>query len=166
MVCCVFPTARDDRYNAVKTLLCAQYPIPSQMINAKTIGHPGKLRSVVQKIALQMNCKLGGEAWSVKVNQKIRQFKIKLFQFVFSQDPDGHDDGVRSGRLSRSHQARPVRPWLCRFDEPADDQVVQPSQVSSGRRRNDRLAQGVLAGIAAKVLRGNKLCLNFVFFIF
>ena len=66
----IFPTPRDDRYSAVKTLCCAQAALPSQMINFKTISNPGKLRSVAQKIAMQVNCKLGGELWAVHIPMK------------------------------------------------------------------------------------------------
>lgn len=66
----IFPTARDDRYAAVKTLCTAQSAIPSQMMNSKTISNPGKLRSVVQKIVLQINCKMGGELWAVNIPTK------------------------------------------------------------------------------------------------
>ena len=37
------------------------------MINARTISQQQKLRSVTQKIALQINCKLGGELWAVEI---------------------------------------------------------------------------------------------------
>ena len=37
------------------------------MINARTISQQNKLRSVTQKIALQINCKLGGELWALDV---------------------------------------------------------------------------------------------------
>ncbi len=37
------------------------------MINAKTISQVNKLRSVTQKIALQVNFKLGGEMWSMDI---------------------------------------------------------------------------------------------------
>jgi len=67
LVVTVFPTSRDDRYNAVKKLCCVDNPVPSQVILARTIGNQDKLRSVTQKIALQINCKLGGELWSVKI---------------------------------------------------------------------------------------------------
>ncbi|XP_035226356.1 piwi-like protein Ago3 [Stegodyphus dumicola] len=67
IVVVVFPTPRDDRYSAVKKLCCIEMPIPSQAINLKTISDVRKLRSVVQKIALQMNCKLGGELWSIHI---------------------------------------------------------------------------------------------------
>ena len=38
-----------------------------QMINFRTIRDQKKLRSVVQKIVLQINAKLGGELWAVKI---------------------------------------------------------------------------------------------------
>lgn len=37
------------------------------MIIGKTIGDPKKLRSVVQKISLQINAKLGGELWRLSI---------------------------------------------------------------------------------------------------
>ncbi|XP_065176641.1 piwi-like protein 1 [Sycon ciliatum] len=70
MVVSIFPTKRDDRYNAVKKLCCVESPVPSQCINTRTIGDARKLRSVTQKIALQMNCKMGGELWAVEMPVK------------------------------------------------------------------------------------------------
>lgn len=37
------------------------------MINSRTLKNEAKNRSIVQKIALQMNCKLGGTLWAVKI---------------------------------------------------------------------------------------------------
>lgn len=37
------------------------------MINARTLANEDKARAIVQKIALQMNCKLGGALWSIKI---------------------------------------------------------------------------------------------------
>nr|AQV09903.1 argonaute 3 isoform 1 [Aeolosoma viride]AQV09904.1 argonaute 3 isoform 2 [Aeolosoma viride] len=67
LVVCVFNTARDDRYSAVKKVCCVDCPVPSQMINAKTIKAGPKLRSVTQKVLLQMNCKTGGELWALDI---------------------------------------------------------------------------------------------------
>jgi len=67
LVVTIFPTSRDDRYNAIKKLCCVESPVPSQVIISKTIGKPKSLRSVVQKIVLQINCKLGGELWGVSI---------------------------------------------------------------------------------------------------
>lgn len=70
MVVTIFPTSRDDRYSAVKKLCCIEAPVPSQVIISKTIRDMKKLRSVTQKIALQINCKLGGELWGVDMPMK------------------------------------------------------------------------------------------------
>lgn len=70
MVVCIFPTSRDDRYAAVKKLCCVDSPVPSQCINAKTISQANKLRSVTQKVALQINVKLGGELWALQIPMK------------------------------------------------------------------------------------------------
>lgn len=67
MVVIVCPTARDDRYAAIKKVCCAQLEIPSQVILGHTLSNETKNRAIVQKIALQMNCKMGGTLWSVKI---------------------------------------------------------------------------------------------------
>lgn len=57
---------RSDRYAVIKKLCSAQIPVASQVINAKTLSKPDKVRSIILKIALQINCKLGGSLWTVK----------------------------------------------------------------------------------------------------
>ncbi|KAB7506711.1 Piwi-like protein 2, partial [Armadillidium nasatum] len=63
----IFPMPREDRYSAVKRLTCSDLGVASQCINSRTISQDQKLRSVTQKIALQINCKLGGELWALKI---------------------------------------------------------------------------------------------------
>lgn len=70
LVVCIFPTSRDDRYNAFKRLCCVDKPVPSQAIISRTIpdgSKIGKLRSVVMKIAMQINCKMGGQLWACDI---------------------------------------------------------------------------------------------------
>uniref|UniRef100_A0A671UJW4 Piwi-like protein 2 n=1 Tax=Sparus aurata TaxID=8175 RepID=A0A671UJW4_SPAAU len=67
LVVCIMVGNRDDLYSAIKKLCCVKSPIPSQAINVRTISKQQKLRSVAQKILLQMNSKLGGELWTVTV---------------------------------------------------------------------------------------------------
>ncbi|XP_075148172.1 argonaute 3 [Haematobia irritans] len=67
IVVCISPTNREDRYNAIKKICCAEMPVPSQVVNSRTLANDAKNRSIVQKIMLQMNCKLGGSLWSVKI---------------------------------------------------------------------------------------------------
>lgn len=70
LVVCVFPQMRTDRYAAIKKLCVAEKPVASQCINLKTISNEKKVTSVVQKIALQINCKLGGELWGTATPYK------------------------------------------------------------------------------------------------
>ncbi|XP_041792594.1 piwi-like protein 2 [Chelmon rostratus] len=70
LVVCIMVGNRDDLYSAIKKLCCVKNPIPSQAINVQTISHQHKLRSVAQKILLQINSKLGGELWTVSVPLK------------------------------------------------------------------------------------------------
>ncbi|XP_049278639.1 protein argonaute-3 [Anopheles funestus] len=70
IVVIICPTSRDDRYAAIKRILCTEVPIPSQVINARTLANDKRNRSIVLKILLQMNCKLGGTLWSVNIPLK------------------------------------------------------------------------------------------------
>jgi len=104
VVVIIFPTSRDDRYASVKKELCCNRPVPSQVINSRTISKPDKLRSIVQKIALQINCKLGGSLWGVKMPLK----KLMICGM------DSHHDKTRkgasfSGLVSSMNQ--PITKW-------------------------------------------------------
>ncbi|XP_050347903.1 piwi-like protein Ago3 [Nymphalis io] len=67
LVVAISPTMRDDRYAAIKKICCADNPVPSQVINARTLMNSQKIRSITQKILLQMNCKLGGTLWNISI---------------------------------------------------------------------------------------------------
>jgi aubergine-like protein len=58
---------RSDRYAAVKKFCYIERPMASQVILQKTISNERRLAAVVQKVALQINCKLGGELWSTRL---------------------------------------------------------------------------------------------------
>lgn len=63
----ICPTSRDDRYAIIKKICCSDQPIPSQVINSRTLSNKQKNRSIVQKILMQMNCKLGGSLWTIRI---------------------------------------------------------------------------------------------------
>ncbi|XP_063287992.1 piwi-like protein 1 [Pelobates fuscus] len=67
MVVCILSSIHKGKYDAIKKYLCADVPIPSQCVVAKTLSKPQTIMSVASKIALQMNCKMGGELWSVEM---------------------------------------------------------------------------------------------------
>lgn len=58
---------KSDLYGAIKKLCCLERPVASQVILQKTISNERRLQAVAQKIALQINCKLGGSLWSTKL---------------------------------------------------------------------------------------------------
>lgn len=70
LIVIIVPMQREDRYAAIKKLCNSELPIPSQVVCSKTISNEKKVNSVVQKIALQINCKLGGELWGAKIPLK------------------------------------------------------------------------------------------------
>lgn len=67
MVVFICPTSRDDRYATIKKICCGENPVASQVINARTLANQQKNRSIVQKILMQMNCKLGGSLWTIRI---------------------------------------------------------------------------------------------------
>ncbi|OWK50780.1 Piwi-like protein 2 [Lonchura striata] len=106
LLLCIIPGGRDDVYGAIKKLCCVQTPVPSQVINAQSLtGHPGKIRSVVQKVLLQMNCKLGGQLWGVDIplaapSLSIPSILTKWYSRVVFQMP--HQEIADSLRLCLS----------------------------------------------------------------
>ncbi|KAJ8379922.1 hypothetical protein SKAU_G00007000 [Synaphobranchus kaupii] len=70
MVVVILPSNRKDKYDCVKKFLCVECPTPSQCVVARTLSRPQALMTIATKIALQMNCKMGGELWSVEIPLK------------------------------------------------------------------------------------------------
>lgn len=62
----IFGSQREDLYSAVKRLCCASTPIASQVVLSRNLSHAKKSRTVMIKLALQLNCKLGGALWALK----------------------------------------------------------------------------------------------------
>ncbi|KAG9353937.1 hypothetical protein JZ751_012061 [Albula glossodonta] len=67
MVVVILPTNRKDKYDCVKKYLCVECATPSQCVVARTISRPQALMTIATKIALQLNCKIGGELWRVEI---------------------------------------------------------------------------------------------------
>jgi len=70
IVMVVIPNNKGDHYAVVKKKCCIDKPVPSQVMTATVLSKPKGLMSVATKVALQMNCKLGGEPWAVKIPLK------------------------------------------------------------------------------------------------
>jgi len=67
----ILPQQRDELYSAVKKqCLLLEKTVPSQVIIAKTLVNEKRLRSIMQKVVLQINCKLGGALWALQIPLK------------------------------------------------------------------------------------------------
>jgi len=70
MVVVILPNKNEDLYSMVKRHCVIKTPTPSQCVVSALLRKPKGLMSVATKIALQMNCKLGGQLWAVKIPLK------------------------------------------------------------------------------------------------
>ena len=70
MVICLLPNNRKDRYDAIKKFCCVEHPVPSQVILGRTLNKKQTLFSVCTKVAMQLNCKMGGELWALEIPLK------------------------------------------------------------------------------------------------
>lgn len=68
LIVCALPSNRADRYSTIKRRCLIDFGIPCQVIvKNKTMNHKN-LDSIATKVAIQINCKLGGIPWMIKVN--------------------------------------------------------------------------------------------------
>lgn len=65
LLICV-PNNKADRYSAIKKKTCVDRPVPTQIVIKKNLMAKGML-SIATKVAIQMNCKLGGAPWTVEI---------------------------------------------------------------------------------------------------
>ncbi|XP_027627375.1 piwi-like protein 3 [Tupaia chinensis] len=67
MVVCILPSNNKQIYDMIKEYLCTTCPIPSQCVVARTLKTSNqKTKDIItEKIALQINCKMGGALWKV-----------------------------------------------------------------------------------------------------
>lgn len=69
LVFCVVSNNRSDRYAAIKKKCCIDRPIPSQVFLQKNLDGKNAM-SIATKVAIQMNCKLGGAPWTIENSVK------------------------------------------------------------------------------------------------
>lgn len=70
IVVCILSSNKKDLYDAIKKITCLERALPCQCIVQRTLNKKQMLMSVATKVAIQMNCKLGGEVWAVEVPLK------------------------------------------------------------------------------------------------
>jgi len=67
LILCILASESKEKYEAVKRLLSVEFPVPSQVVLAKSIDNPHKLMTIATRVAHQINCKLGGFLWNVDI---------------------------------------------------------------------------------------------------
>jgi aubergine-like protein len=70
MIVTVVPNMEKDRYDAIKKSCCIDNPVPSQVVLQISLSKQQGLMSVATKIAIQLNCKMGGEVWGAIIPVK------------------------------------------------------------------------------------------------
>ncbi|CAN8026453.1 hypothetical protein HPB47_015530 [Ixodes persulcatus] len=63
----ILPNNRKDRYDMIKKHACVDLGLQTQVLLSRTIGNRKNVRSVATKVAIQLNCKLGGQAWCLEI---------------------------------------------------------------------------------------------------
>lgn len=81
ILCCV-SNNKADRYAAIKKKCYVDKAIPTQVIVKKNMVSKGMM-SIATKVAIQINCKLGGAPWTVELPLKVSCITIFLFCFLF-----------------------------------------------------------------------------------
>lgn len=69
LIACLVTNNRADRYAAIKRKCILDKPVPSQVVLLKSVNNKS-FTSIATKIAIQMNCKIGGAAWTVHIPLK------------------------------------------------------------------------------------------------
>lgn len=68
LILVVVPDGATETYNLVKRMFCIERMIPTQVITSRVLyQQEGARKSIATKIAIQMNCKIGGIPWSFRV---------------------------------------------------------------------------------------------------
>ena len=81
LVICIFPTARADRYSMVKRVLTTERPVPSQCVVTKNLQDRRKFVSVCSKVVQQINVKLGGSLWRLKIPEQAADSMVMFVSF-------------------------------------------------------------------------------------
>lgn len=67
LVMVILPSNKKDLYDAIKKQCCVDTPVPSQCVTMNVLKKQRGIMSVATKVAVQLNCKLGGEPWGLAI---------------------------------------------------------------------------------------------------
>ncbi|KAK3770140.1 hypothetical protein RRG08_007051 [Elysia crispata] len=99
MVVAVVMNNKKDRYDAIKKMCCIDHPVPSQVVMTKTLSKKQGLMSVATKIAIQMNCKMGGEVWGTNI--PLKNFMVVGMDSYHDSSNKGQSVGAMVASLNK-----------------------------------------------------------------
>lgn len=69
IVVCIVSNKDKSTYDAIKRTCCVELGVPSQCVTSAILNShkQNTVMSVITKVAVQINCKLGGEIWGVHI---------------------------------------------------------------------------------------------------
>ena len=108
LIMCIMPNNRADRYSAIKKKCCIDRPVPTQCILAKNLNSKGT-QTIATKVAVQINCKLGGAAWSTIIPAK------GIMVVGFDVCHDTNDKNRDYGKKYVSYSKTPAKIFLTIF---------------------------------------------------
>ncbi|XP_016658527.1 piwi-like protein Siwi isoform X1 [Acyrthosiphon pisum] len=94
-------TNRNDHYHVIKRQLCVNRAVPSQVVSNRQIEKNNM--SVCTKIAIQINCKLGGAPWRVVIPEK--NMMIVGFDVCHDKQNKNKSYGALVATMNNSHTA-------------------------------------------------------------
>lgn len=98
LVLCVVPNNRSDRYSAIKKICIVDTPTPSQVFLEKNLKNKN-LKTIATKVAVQINCKLGGSPWTVDLPNI--DLMVVGFDVCHDTSNKSHDFGAMVASLDR-----------------------------------------------------------------
>ncbi|XP_043284504.1 piwi-like protein Siwi [Venturia canescens] len=99
LIFCLVMNNRADRYAAIKKKCCIDRPVPTQCMLAKNMSAKG-VQSIATKIAIQMNCKIGGAPWAVNIPAS--GLMVAGFDVCHDTNSKGRDFGALVASLDRN----------------------------------------------------------------
>ncbi|KAF0707393.1 piwi-like protein Siwi, partial [Aphis craccivora] len=83
-ILCVIVSNRNDLYNMIKRKLCVSRAVPSQIVLLRNVQKNDM--SICTKIAIQINCKLGGAPWRVTIPEAVFSIGMMIIGFDVCHD--------------------------------------------------------------------------------
>lgn len=98
LIFCVVSNNRSERYSTIKKKCCIDRPVPSQVFLQKNLMKGGL--SIATKVAIQLNCKLGGAPWCVEI--PLPGLMVVGFDVCHDTNMKGRDFGAMVATLDKN----------------------------------------------------------------